>query len=217
MGRAPQSQSMVGEQRQRVSGYRLLTIALVVALVLPGVGCVRRRFNVRSNPPGALVYVDNQQIGTTPCSVDFIYYGTREVRLVKPGYETLTVNQPIPPPWYQYPPIDFVAENLITTKIRDNRTVTYDLAPQVIVPTQQLIDRGNQLRQETQQSAVVQAGATIPVGPPPGAPVIMPGPTPGSPSLAPQRLPEVLPPAPSQPFAPQAVPGPTPVLLPPPQ
>ena len=56
---------------------------------------------VRSNPPGAMVYVDNQPIGTTPCATSFIYYGTREIRLVKPGYETLTVNQPIPAPWYQ--------------------------------------------------------------------------------------------------------------------
>ena len=56
---------------------------------------------VRSNPPGAMVYVDNQPIGTTPCATDFIYYGTREIRLVKAGYETLTVNQPLPAPWYE--------------------------------------------------------------------------------------------------------------------
>ena len=64
-----------------------------------------------------MVFVDNQQIGTTPCSVDFTYYGTREIRLVKPGFETLTVNQPIPTPWYQIPPIDFVSENLVPTQI----------------------------------------------------------------------------------------------------
>ena len=113
-----------------------------------------------SNPPGALVYVDNQQIGTTPCSVDFTYYGTREIRLIKPGYETLTVNQPIPTPWYQIPPLDFVSENLVPTKIRDNRTVTFDLAPQIIVPTEQLVDRANQLRQETLQYPVAPAAAS---------------------------------------------------------
>jgi hypothetical protein len=118
---------------------------------------------VRTNPPGALVYVDNQQIGTTPCSVDFTYYGTREIRLVKPGYETLTVNQPIPAPWYQIPPLDFISENLVPTKIRDNRTVSYNLSPQLIVPTQQLLDRANQLRQDTLQSPVVPAAASVPV------------------------------------------------------
>jgi hypothetical protein len=197
------------------TGHRLadfgLKIALLVALVLPASGCVRRRLNVRSNPPGALVYVDNQQIGTTPCSVDFTYYGTREIRLIKPGYETLTVNQPIPTPWYQYPPLDFVSENLVATKIRDNRTVTYDLAPQVIVPTQQLVDRANQLRQETQQSAVVPAAATIPVE---AAPVIVPGPTPvAPPPTVLQRLPDAYPPPIGQPV----VPGTATELLPPPR
>jgi hypothetical protein len=195
-------------------GGRTLNILLLFALLMPATGCVRRRFNVRTNPPGALVYVDNQQIGTTPCSVDFTYYGTREIRLIKPGYETLTVNQPIPTPWYEYPPLDFVSENLVTMKIRDNRTVTYDLAPQVIVPTQQLVDRASQLRQDALPPfPVTQAGATVPVGAVPVAPgsMLPPG---SAPSAVPQRLPEVyLPPA-TQPGVPQPLPGTTPQLLP---
>jgi hypothetical protein len=135
-------------------------------------GCVRRRLFVASNPAGALVYVDNEQIGTTPCAVDFTYYGTREIRLVKPGFETLTVNQPIPTPWYELPPLDFVTENMVPYKVRDNRAVTYNLSPQLIVPSDQLIARGEQLRQETLQGTVLPASATMPVVPgglPPGA------------------------------------------------
>ena len=139
-----------------------LIILLVVSLLMPAGGCVRRRLNVRTNPPGALVYVDNQQIGTTPCAVDFTYYGTREIRLVKAGYETLTVNQPIPAPWYQIPPLDFFSENLVPTKIRDNRTVTYNLAPQLIVPTEQLLDRANQLRRDTNQYPCVPPAENVP-------------------------------------------------------
>jgi hypothetical protein len=145
---------------------RSAIIVLIGLLLLPAGGCVRRRLNVRSNPPGALVYVDNQQIGTTPCSVDFTYYGTREIRLIKPGYETLTVNQPIPTPWYQIPPLDFVSENLTPAKIRDNRTVTFDMAPQIIVPTEQLLDRANQLRGETLQYPVTPAAVSAPMGAP---------------------------------------------------
>jgi hypothetical protein len=149
---------------------RRLAIAAVLALaVLPG--CVRRRLLIRSNPPGATVYVDNQPIGTTPCATSFVYYGTREIRLVKPGYETLTINQPIPAPWYQLPPIDFVSENLVPHEIQDYRTVSYNLAPQVIVPTDQLIARGEQLRAGTQQGTALPAGPTLPwatpaLGPP---------------------------------------------------
>ncbi len=176
-------------------------IALVGLAVLPS-GCVRRRLNVRSNPPGALVYVDNQQIGTTPCGVDFTYYGTREIRLVKAGYETLTVNQPIPTPWYQIPPIDFVSENMVPNKIRDDRTVVFDLAPQAIVPTQQLVDRANQLRQDTQQYPVAPASATapiIPLGPTVGPPSTVPPPVvfgPPAPMTAPMVVPSSPPPSP---------------------
>src|SRR5262245_11926665 len=127
---------------------RVLRIVLGIALLLPAEGCVRRRLNVRTNPPGALVYVDNQQIGTTPCSVDFTYYGTREIRLIKPGFETLTVNQPIPTPWYEIPPLDFISENLVAAKIRDNRTVAFNLSPALVVPKEQLLERANQLRQD---------------------------------------------------------------------
>lgn len=158
---------------------RVACVSLAVGLlILPG--CVRRRLNVRTNPPGALVYVDNQQIGTTPCSVDFIYYGTREIRLIKPGYETLTVNQPIPTPWWQIPPIDFVSENLVWTKIRDDRTVAFNMEPQLVVPKEQLLERANQLRQDTLQYPVQPAaaiGVSGVVVPPPGPGPIMAPPT----------------------------------------
>ena len=141
-----------------LSKRRWIPLLMLIGLaIFPG--CVRRRLFVNTNPPGALVYVDNQQIGTTPCAVDFTYYGTREIRLVKPGFETLSVNQPIPTPWYQFPPLDFVSENLVPYKIRDNRSVTYNLAPQVLVPKEELIARGEQLRQETGQGTVLPAAA----------------------------------------------------------
>src|SRR6478735_276155 len=105
---------LIRRLRQPVFGGSARAAIFILVIALSATGCVRRRLNVRTNPPGALVYVDNQQIGSTPCSVDFTYYGTREIRLVKPGYETLTVNQPIPAPWYQYIPLDFISENLCT-------------------------------------------------------------------------------------------------------
>jgi len=180
---------------------RTTVVVLIGLMIPPAGGCVRRRLNVRSNPPGALVYVDNQQIGTTPCSVDFTYYGTREIRLIKPGYETLTVNQPIPMPWYQVPPLDFVSENLTPTKIRDNRTVTYDMSPQIIVPTEQLLDRASQLRAETLQFPVAPASAAIPVGAPttmaptfaptPAPAITVPNPTPTMPGSVPVTSPPI--------------------------
>jgi hypothetical protein len=153
-------------------------VALAVAALAVQPGCVRRRLMVRSNPPGATVYVDNQPIGTTPCATAFVYYGTREIRLVKPGYETLTVKQPIPAPWYEIPPVDFASENLVPSEIQDFRTVTYTMTPQVIVPPPELIGRAQQLRAATQQGAVLPAGAEFA----PGAATLNP-PTMTSPSV----------------------------------
>jgi hypothetical protein len=160
------------QQTARLLVSRRAVIALLAAIALLPTGCLRRRLFVQSNPPGAMVFVDNQQIGNTPCSVDFTYYGTRQIRLVKPGFETLTVNQPIPTPWYEVPPIDFVSDNLVPSKLIDHRSVAFNLQPQVIVPTDQLLDRANQLRQETLQGTVVPAAAVSVPGAAPGATLI---------------------------------------------
>jgi hypothetical protein len=134
----------------RRTDFAGLNRALVcAALVLCAGGCVQRRITIRSNPPGALVYVDKYEIGKTPCSVEYIYYGTREVKLIKDGFETLTVMQWIPPPWYQIPPIDFISENIVPTEIRDERTYNYQLVPTRVVPTNQLLGRAENLRQAT--------------------------------------------------------------------
>jgi len=129
--------------------------AVWLSACLPG--CVHRRMTIRSNPPGAAVYVDDYEIGTAPVSTDFTYYGTRKIRLVKDGCETLTVMQPIPIPWYQIPPLDFVFENLVPGELRDEHTFTYQLAPQMVAPTDQLLERANDLRRRAHSSGLVRA------------------------------------------------------------
>ncbi|WP_231932977.1 PEGA domain-containing protein [Botrimarina mediterranea] len=149
--------------------HRRSSLAAIVVLlaVVSATGCVRRRLTVRSNPPGAVVHVDNQRIGTTPCSVDYVYYGTREVRMSLPGYETLTVNQPLPAPWYQWPGIDFISENLVPARIEDARTVSFNLQPARIEPAEQIIARGEDLRRQVTPvgaAPVTPASAVDPFG-----------------------------------------------------
>ncbi|MDY0167495.1 MAG: PEGA domain-containing protein [Thermoguttaceae bacterium] len=150
------------------------TVPLTLALVcLCACGCVRRRMTIQTNPPGALVYVDDYEIGTTPISTNFIYYGHRKIRLVKDGFETKTVMEHIPPPWYQYFPFDFVAENVVPGEIRDRRTLTYNLTPQTIAPTEAVLGRAEQLRRGMHQAS----GTT------PAAVRVQPGPIEPMPSL----------------------------------
>lgn len=163
----------------RIRPSRWLRVGLMLAVCAVLTGCVQRRFTVRSNPPGAVVYVDDYEIGTTPVSHDFVYYGTRKIRLVKDGYETLTVMQQFPTPWWQFIGLDFITENLVPGEIRDERVLDYQLQPQVIVPTEQLLGRAENLRRSIPPAVAVPA---VPAGPaPPG--VVIP---PGNPTVLPQ-------------------------------
>ena len=193
--------------------------ALLIALALISTtGCVRRRLLVRSNPPGAMVHVDNQAIGNTPCGVDFVYYGTREIRLSMPGYETLTVNQPIPTPWYEIPGIDFISENLVPNKIKDVRTVSFNLARQRMAPAEEIIGRGEDLRRQASPIGVAPLGAPATAsfnsqtpsnfqapGAPWGLPPATSGPAPTIAPALPGAVPPTMVPSTSPSFAPPAL------------
>ncbi len=140
-----------------------LFVAASVVVAATSAGCVQRRMTVRTNVPGAQVYVDNYEVGRTPVSTDFIYYGDRTIRLVKDGYETQTVTQPVNAPWYQWPGLDFVAENLWPFEIRDERQFDYQMQPQYVVPTDTLLTRAEDLRRSN--LAVAPATAPASTGP----------------------------------------------------
>lgn len=129
---------------------RAAAVLLLLLAVAGSSGCMYRRLTIRSDPPGALVMIDGREVGFTPYSTDFIYYGTREITLIKDGYETLTVMQPVPPPWYQIPPLDFVSDNFLPFKVTNRHEFVYALEQQRIPPVEDLIDRANHLRSETQ-------------------------------------------------------------------
>jgi hypothetical protein len=172
---------------------------------------------IRSNPPGALVYVDDYHVGTTPVSTNFTYYGTRKIRLVKDGYETLTVMQPIATPWYEIPPLDFFTENLLPGELRDRRTLSYQLRPQTVVRTEQLLGRAEQLRARGQMPVALAPPAFSSPIPDRGSPSFVSPPGPLESIPPPQAQPlhpgaqplQAFPPSaqPVQPAQPQGVPG----------
>jgi hypothetical protein len=123
-------------------------IALASAALVGASGCqsVQRRMTIRSNPPGALVLVDGREIGYTPASVDFTYYATREVTVVKDGYETLTTLQRFEKPWYQYPGVEFVSDNFLPVTVTNRHDITYNLRPSAVQPAGDLRDRADAYR-----------------------------------------------------------------------
>src|SRR5262245_5714356 len=122
-------------------------VRLVVAVCVAGLsGCVERRYVVESDPPGALVLVNGLPIGTTPVDGYFQWYGKYDFMPIKDEYETKTFNEPLHAPWEEYPPLDFGSENLYPGKIEDLRRLRVCLTPTVQVPTSDLLQQAEQLR-----------------------------------------------------------------------
>ena len=130
----------------------LLGIALLVCASQPG--CVRRRMTIRSFPAGAQVFVDDQEVGVTPCSTAYVYYGTRKLTLIKDGYKTETLYHKFNPPWYQYPPLDFITENLLIRELRDERVIDVQMAVQEVVPSSELLQRAEGLRTSSRSGQI---------------------------------------------------------------
>lgn len=130
---------------------RLANLACAV-LCLALAGCVERRYTIRTDPPGALVYVNGEELGPAAPAVSrsFVYYGPREIVLIADGYQTQRIIQPIEAPWYDNLLTDFVSENLIPWTIRDEREFVYRLSPAVNPPTGDLVQRAEALRGEAQ-------------------------------------------------------------------
>jgi len=85
----------VTAQRNRSGLRQIATIVAAAALLAPGfihlnaaesAVAVVGAINVSSDPPGAIVYVDGREAGTTPLLVDKLTAGDHRVRLVKDGY-----------------------------------------------------------------------------------------------------------------------------------
>ena len=127
---------------------RLSLMLLFASTLIYQSGCVHRRLTINSNPQGALVRIDGQEIGYTPASVDYTWYGTREVQLIKDGYETQTEMIDITPPWYQRFPLDFVSDNFLGTHVRDHRRFDLQMRPKQPDITSDVIERGRSLRSE---------------------------------------------------------------------
>jgi hypothetical protein len=112
-----------------------------------------------------VVYVDDRQIGATPVSVSFVYYGTRKIQLMKDGFETITVKETFSPPWYEFPGVDFFSENVYPGELRDERVLDFQLEPAVAPTTQELWQRGESLRSGARAGPItLPAAGAAPVG-----------------------------------------------------
>ena len=132
----------------RQAGKRWSTTAAAAALAFLLIGCVERRYTLRSDPPGALVVVNGEEIGRAPVSRNFTFYGDRDVSLMLDGYQTQRVIQPINAKWYDNLVTEFFTENVIPFTFRDERDFTYKMTPATVPMTNDLLNRGGALRSQ---------------------------------------------------------------------
>lgn len=107
-------------------------------------GCVQRTISITSEPEGALVWLNDREIGRTPVEVEFDYYGTYDVRLVRPGYEPLSTFGEATAPWWDTVVLDLVAE---LTSAQSRVQWHYELEPEE-VDAAKLVERARQMRSE---------------------------------------------------------------------
>lgn len=126
---------------------RLCLAGAALAAAFWSTGCVERQLSITSEPSGALVYLSDVEVGRTPLTVDFEWYGDYEVILRSDGYQTLQTNTKIDPPWYDIPPWDLVSQAFVpwTYYYRVNRHFT--LEPLKLPDDQTLIDNALDLQQ----------------------------------------------------------------------
>jgi PEGA domain len=123
-------------------------------LILAGMcllsGCVERRYTIRTEPPGATIVVNGEEIGPSPASKNFVYYGDRKITMILDGYQTQTVIQPINSVWWDNYFTEFFTENFVPVTLRDEREFKYQMVPAQSPPQGELRDRAESLRKDAQ-------------------------------------------------------------------
>lgn len=116
---------------------------------------MERKLTLTSEPAGALVYMNEKEIGRTPLQTDFIWYGKYDVQVRKEGYQTFDHPQTLKAPWWQIPPIDLFAE-LMPWHPTDRQALHFKLTPRPATEPSpdELVSAANTLRPQLENTRV---------------------------------------------------------------
>ena len=131
-----------------------IAVALSLAAVcLSAPGCVRRSLTINTEPQGALIWLNDEEVGRSPVTVDFLWYGDYDVVARLEGHGTLSTHQEITPPWYELPVIAFVTEVLYPGQIHDAREMHFTLTAEVLPDVEELRARAEEFREQALSEA----------------------------------------------------------------
>jgi hypothetical protein len=126
---------------------RKLSVLLIFGLLfsLLAAGCVERKLTINTKPEGALVLLNDEEVGASPVTVSFQWYGDYNVRISKEGYQSLNTHRLLKEPWYDYFPFDFFAQIIYPGRIVDSCQWSFDLSPRQQLSREQLIQKADEL------------------------------------------------------------------------
>jgi len=123
-----------------------LILPVLTILVLSG--CVERKLTVNTEPAGATVFLNDEQIGTSPVTVSFNWYGDYDIRISKEGYETLKTHRKLEAPWYDGFPFDFIVGILNPGLIVDSYEWTFELSGKDVPDRNKLVQNAQELKKQ---------------------------------------------------------------------
>ena len=123
----------------------LAIVGLMAAIILSG--CVERKLTINTEPQGAMIVLNDEEIGNSPVTVSFEWYGDYNVRVSKEGFETLKTHRELKGPWYDGFPFDLL------TLLNPERTVdeyewTFELEPEKEINREELIQNAQELKKQ---------------------------------------------------------------------
>jgi hypothetical protein len=135
--------------------YRMMPVLIVLTLVVCGCGGVQRELTIKSEPTGAVVLLNDEEIGISPVTVSFNWYGDYRVMISHDGYETLSLHKKLATPWYDWPPFD-ILRTLWPAKATDRYEWTFELKKYTPPTREALIKAAGELRKDPSRTSPEQ-------------------------------------------------------------
>ncbi len=120
-------------------------MAFLVLLTL--LGCVKRTISITTNPEGALVWVNDREMGRTPLDFGFTYYGEYDLRIELDSHEPVMTTAWTSQPVWDAPLVDFVAD-VAPLNLNSKTNWHFDLDP-LKNNHEELLNRATTLRSQT--------------------------------------------------------------------
>jgi hypothetical protein len=136
---------------------KLLPILALAVAAVACTGCIKRQITILSTPEGALVELNHQEVGRTPVTVSFEWYGDYEItlryereelnaqgKMERKVYYLHTHEEAKAPP-HQWIGVDFFTE-VLPFKFEDHKTWAYVVPQLPPASDADMVERGAELK-----------------------------------------------------------------------